>query len=189
MLLRRIQRGSNCGSGFPKTLKCERVGGVLYNCAATPRAPTFATLPFHLPPRPSHFQIHIHARFRRQSPSGSKRWRLRGELRTQRRRASKPAVTRSGCRRAWGRQSSTSWDHTYPNRSRSIFRISSRYLVGGAEQSCAPARLRLVGWAAPRGAAHVVCRGYPGSYPQHHRMSLVRHAVVHACPRACPLQR
>ena len=28
-----------------------------------------------------------------------------------------------------------------------------------------PARLRLVGWAAPEGAAHVVCRGYPGSYP------------------------
>ena len=31
-------------------------------------------------------------------------------------------------------------------------------------ESC-PARLRLVGWAAPEGAAHVVCRGYPGSYP------------------------
>ena len=28
-----------------------------------------------------------------------------------------------------------------------------------------PARLRLVGWAAPGGAAHVVYRGYPGSYP------------------------
>ena len=30
--------------------------------------------------------------------------------------------------------------------------------------SC-PARLHLVGWAAPGGVAHVVCRGYPGSYP------------------------
>ena len=30
-----------------------------------------------------------------------------------------------------------------------------------------PARLRLVGWVAPKGAAHVVCRGYPGSYPPH----------------------
>ena len=29
--------------------------------------------------------------------------------------------------------------------------------------SC-PARLHLVGWAAPEGAAHVVCHGYPGSY-------------------------
>ena len=28
-----------------------------------------------------------------------------------------------------------------------------------------PARLRLMGWAAPGGAAHVVCCGYPGSYP------------------------
>ena len=27
-----------------------------------------------------------------------------------------------------------------------------------------PARLRLVGWAAPEGTAHVVCHGYPGSY-------------------------
>ena len=31
-------------------------------------------------------------------------------------------------------------------------------------ESC-PARLYLVGWAAPGGATHVVCRGYPGSYP------------------------
>ena len=30
--------------------------------------------------------------------------------------------------------------------------------------SCS-ARLHLVGWTTPRGAAHVVCRGYPGSYP------------------------
>ena len=36
-------------------------------------------------------------------------------------------------------------------------------------KSC-PARLCLVGWAAPEGAAHVVRRGYPGSYP-------------HRCPR------
>ena len=27
------------------------------------------------------------------------------------------------------------------------------------------ARLHLVGWATPGGAAHVVYRGYPGSYP------------------------
>ena len=27
------------------------------------------------------------------------------------------------------------------------------------------AGLDLVGWATPGGAAHVVCRGYPGSYP------------------------
>ena len=26
--------------------------------------------------------------------------------------------------------------------------------------------LRLVGWTAPGSAAHVVCRGYPGWYPQ-----------------------
>ena len=30
--------------------------------------------------------------------------------------------------------------------------------------SC-PARLRLLGWDAPRGVAHVVYHGYPGSYP------------------------
>ena len=27
------------------------------------------------------------------------------------------------------------------------------------------ARLRLVGWTTPGGVAHVVCRGYLGSYP------------------------
>ena len=37
-------------------------------------------------------------------------------------------------------------------------------------KSC-PARLRLVGWATPEGAAHVVCRGYPGSYP--HTFALI----------------
>ena len=31
-------------------------------------------------------------------------------------------------------------------------------------ESC-PARLHLVGWAALEGAAHVICRGYLGSYP------------------------
>ena len=30
--------------------------------------------------------------------------------------------------------------------------------------SC-PARLHLVGRASPGGVAHMVCRGYPGSYP------------------------
>ena len=51
-------------------------------------------------------------------------------------------------------------------------------------ESC-PARLRLVGWAAPEGATHVVYHGYLGSYPpqlvsEHlapavqHRFELVR---------------
>ena len=31
-------------------------------------------------------------------------------------------------------------------------------------ESC-PVRLHLVGWAALGGATHVVCCGYPGSYP------------------------
>ena len=31
-------------------------------------------------------------------------------------------------------------------------------------ESC-PARLHLVGWATPGGAAHVVYHGYPRSYP------------------------
>ena len=31
-------------------------------------------------------------------------------------------------------------------------------------ESC-PARLRPVGWATLEGVAHVVCRGYPWSYP------------------------
>ena len=54
-------------------------------------------------------------------------------------------------------------------------------------ESCL-ARLLLVGWATPRGVAHVVCRGYPGSYPpqlvpEHlvpvvqRRLELVRAAV------------
>ena len=48
--------------------------------------------------------------------------------------------------------------------------------------------LHLVGWTAPRSAAHVVCRGYPGSYPPQlvserlvsavqHRLELVRAGV------------
>ena len=48
-----------------------------------------------------------------------------------------------------------------------------------------PARLHLVGWATPRGVAHVVCHGYPGLYPPQlvperlvsvvqHRLELVR---------------
>ena len=48
--------------------------------------------------------------------------------------------------------------------------VSSGYLPGvlpEAPSRVVPARLRLVGWAAPGGAAHVVCRGYPGSYPPH----------------------
>ena len=42
-----------------------------------------------------------------------------------------------------------------------IFLVSCRMRRAA---SC-PARLHLVGWAATRGAAHVVCHGYPGSYP------------------------
>ena len=48
--------------------------------------------------------------------------------------------------------------------------------------------LRLVGWTTPGGAAHVVCYGYPGSYPPQlvperlvsavqHRLELVRAGV------------
>ena len=35
------------------------------------------------------------------------------------------------------------------------------------ERRAAPcsARLRIVGWVTSEGAAHVVCHGYPGSYP------------------------
>ena len=43
-------------------------------------------------------------------------------------------------------------------------------------ESC-PARL-LVGWATPRGAAHVVCRGYPGSYTPHLRTPSVTNKYV-----------
>ena len=38
--------------GFPKTLECEKWVWFLYNCVATLHAPTFATLPLHLPPQP-----------------------------------------------------------------------------------------------------------------------------------------
>ena len=43
---------------FPKNPRMRKGGGVIYNYAAAPRAPTFSTLPFHFPPQPSHFQIH-----------------------------------------------------------------------------------------------------------------------------------
>ena len=46
LLLRRIRRGANHGNGFPKTLNCEEMGKVLYNCAAASQVSTFATLPF-----------------------------------------------------------------------------------------------------------------------------------------------
>ena len=81
-------------------------GGVLYNCAAAPRAPTFAILPFHLPPQPSHFQIHT--RSHRQSQNRSERWPLRRELETRRRRPLEPAAT-SGCRRSSRRRRSIGW--------------------------------------------------------------------------------
>ena len=34
---------------FPKNPRMQKVGGVLYNHAAAPRAPTFATSPLRLP--------------------------------------------------------------------------------------------------------------------------------------------
>ena len=37
-------------SGFPKTLECKEVEGVLYNYTATPHAPTFAIVSLCLPP-------------------------------------------------------------------------------------------------------------------------------------------
>ena len=47
-------------------------------------------------------------------------------------------------------------------------------------ESC-PTRLRLVGWATPKGAAHVVSRGYPGSYPPQlvleHLVPVVQHRL------------
>ena len=98
------RRKSWCG--FPKTLECEKWGGCFYNCAAALHAPTFATLPLCLPPQPSRFPIHIHTRFRHQSQTRFERWRRRRELVTQRRRAPESAVTKSGCRRVWGRRGS-----------------------------------------------------------------------------------
>ena len=40
--------------------------------------------------------------------------------------------------------------------------------------------LHLVGWATPRGAAHVACHGYLGSYPPHARTKHidVRHYFI-----------
>ena len=46
--------------------------------------------------------------------------------------------------------------------------VSSGYLpvsCGRRRAESCPARLCLVGWATPGGAAHVVCHGYPRSYP------------------------
>ena len=44
-----------------------------------------------------------------------------------------------------------------------------------------PARLRLVGWTAPEGATHVVCRGYLGTYPPQlvpeHLVPVVQHRL------------
>ena len=45
--------------------------------------------------------------------------------------------------------------------------------------------LRLVGWTAPGSAAHVVCRGYPGSYPP----QLVPEHLVPAVQRRLELVR
>ena len=45
--------------------------------------------------------------------------------------------------------------------------------------------LRLVGWTAPGSAAHVVCRGYPGSYPP----QLVLERLVSAVQRRLELIR
>ena len=40
---------------FPKNPQMRKVEGVLYNCVAALRAPTFTTLLLHVPPQPSHF--------------------------------------------------------------------------------------------------------------------------------------
>ena len=45
--------------------------------------------------------------------------------------------------------------------------------------------LRLVGWTTLGGAAHVVCRGYPGSYPP----QLVPERLVSAVQRCLELIR
>ena len=45
--------------------------------------------------------------------------------------------------------------------------------------------LRLVGWTAPGSAAHVVCRGYPGSYPP----QLVLERLISAVQRRLELIR
>ena len=50
--------------------------------------------------------------------------------------------------------------------------------------SC-PARLHLVGWAAPGGVAHVVCREYPGSYP----LQLVPERLIPVVQRRLELVR
>ena len=92
---------------FPKNPRMRKVRGVLYNYAITPHAPTFATLPFQLPPQPSHFQIHTC--FYCQPQTRSERWCRRRELETQRSRSPEPTVTTSGCRRTWGRRRSTGW--------------------------------------------------------------------------------
>ena len=42
--------------------------------------------------------------------------------------------------------------------------VSSGYLLGVLRSALSSARLRLMGWTTPGGAAHVVCHGYPGSY-------------------------
>ena len=50
--------------------------------------------------------------------------------------------------------------------------VSSEYLsdvLQDAPSSACPARLHLVGSVAPRGAAYMVYRGYPGSYPHRYR--------------------
>ena len=101
-------------SGFPKKPSNAKGGAVLYNYATAPRTHTFAPLPFHLLPQPSHFQIHINTYFHRQTLTRSKRWRRRRELRNRRiraprRRAPKSSVTKSGCHHERERRNSTDW--------------------------------------------------------------------------------
>ena len=94
---------------FPKNPRMQKGGGVLYNYAAAPHAPTFAISPFQIHPQPSHFRIHIHTCFRHQSLTRSERRHRRRELLTRRRQASESVMMKSGCHRAWGRRSSTDW--------------------------------------------------------------------------------
>ena len=63
--------------------------------------------------------------------------------------------------------------------------VSSRYLPGVLWGTSCFARLRLVGWTAPRSVAHVVCCGYPGSYPP----KLVPERLVSAVQRHLELVR
>ena len=112
--LRRIRGGRNRGNNSPKTLECEKVGKVLYNCTAASHVPIFATLSFRLHPQTSRFQIHFHICFCCLTPIPTERWRRRKELpnrrkQAPRRRAPAPSGTKSGCHCERERRSLTDW--------------------------------------------------------------------------------